>query len=454
MTAAQDIAISCHCGAAQQTLASPSNDDVFSGVVFCHCDTCRHSTGLLCTSYAPISSTPAPSVAGLESYSPSPTSTRYFCSTCGCHVFRAKHPSPSAPPEQWDWEVATGTITDAPEFDNNNNNPKGWHHQHIQDTKDGGLSPWLPNTDPAPPIFIPEPLLQSTTDNNTLSASCHCTAISLLITRPSPDPTLNPSSPYPDLIFPYHSTPPTTISNPSDEKWYLRPPSLPSSSSSPVNIKKRYLSGTCACPTCRLTSGFEIQTWSFIPRQNILIQTQTTTNDKKQQHRPLTFPLFTPSNSSSSSSSPPNNNNNNPSNNGNNNNNPSNNGNNNNPPTLKPYPSSPNRTREFCSVCGATVFWHDTFRPDLIDVSAGLFRAATTTTSTSTGSGGSEGEGEGGGGGARAEGWLEWWDRGRVSFSEEAGKGRTGGARRWGEGVIAALEGGFFLKARRSPHLT
>jgi hypothetical protein len=60
------------------------------------------------------------------------------------------------------------------------------------------------------------------------------------------------------------------------------------------------------------------------------------------------------------------------------------------------------------------------FRPDLIDVSAGLFRAEE---------------------GARAEHWLEWWTE-RVSFSEEAGKGRTGGARAWGEGVITALEGG------------
>jgi hypothetical protein len=276
--------------------------------------------------------------------------------------------------------VATGVITDAPE----STIPREWHHQHVEDTKDGGLSPFFL---PSSPRSSPPP---SGTNNDAgiLHASCHCTSVSLQITRPSPNLTLNPDSGYPDLLLPYITTPPETVSNPNHEKWYLRP--VPSSSSSTPpspeehqpnrpEPKTKYLAGTCACAPCRLTSGFEIQTWAFIPRINISISPSPS-----QPHKPLDFTQL-PTNH-----------------------------------PLKAYESSPGRIREFCSLCGATVFWHDRFRPDLIDVSVGLLRAPE---------------------GARAESWLEWWT-GRVSFSEDAGKGRAGGAKAWGKGIIGLLEEG------------
>ena len=66
--------------------------------------------------------------------------------------------------------------------------------------------------------------------------------------------------------------------------------------------------------------------------------------------------------------------------------------------TLQLYGSSKDTYREFCKICGATVFWHNTGRPDLIDVSVGLLDPQE---------------------GARAERWLDWWT-GRVSFIEMA----------------------------------
>ena len=71
---------------------------------------------------------------------------------------------------------------------------------------------------------------------------------------------------------------------------------------------------------------------------------------------------------------------------------------------LRSYESSPGVMREFCPTCGATVFWHDKHRPELIDVSVGLLDAPE---------------------GARAEEWLEWW-LARVSFEEDAGREREG----------------------------
>jgi hypothetical protein len=65
---------------------------------------------------------------------------------------------------------------------------------------------------------------------------------------------------------------------------------------------------------------------------------------------------------------------------------------------MKSYESSKDIWREFCRVCGATIFWHCKERPELLDVSVGLLDPKE---------------------GARVESWLDWWT-GRCSFSEDA----------------------------------
>ncbi|KAK9327873.1 hypothetical protein V1520DRAFT_347577 [Lipomyces starkeyi] len=53
-------------------------------VHLCHCDTSRHVSGILCSSYVPIPDAPFP-VTSLTQHHSSPEVTRYFCSTCGCN---------------------------------------------------------------------------------------------------------------------------------------------------------------------------------------------------------------------------------------------------------------------------------------------------------------------------------------------------------------------------------
>lgn len=124
--------------------------------------------------------------------------------------------------------------------------------------------------------------------------------------------------------------------NPSNKPWWLR------------DGNTKYLAGTCTCTSCRLSAGAEIQPWAFIPKCNIF----------QEDGKPLDFGMG----------------------------------------TLKRHESSKDVYREFCGVCGATAFWHCEERPDLIDVSVGLFDPEE---------------------GARVEGWLEWWTE-RVSFEELA----------------------------------
>ncbi|KIW19882.1 hypothetical protein PV08_00457 [Exophiala spinifera] len=124
------------------------------------------------------------------------------------------------------------------------------------------------------------------------------------------------------------------------------------------------LSSQCSSPfpdlSCRLGAGSPIQCWAFVPKANIV----------QANKEPLSYEMG----------------------------------------TLKQIESSKDCFREFCRVCGATVFWHCRERPDLVDVSVGLLRA---------------------GEGSRAESLLEWWTE-RVSFREDA----------LDKGLIEALEKG------------
>ncbi|KAI0112902.1 hypothetical protein F4814DRAFT_419833 [Daldinia grandis] len=400
------VVISCLCDAARQTVVLRTNESTPGplGVDLCHCYDCRHSSGLLCVSYAPIQ---APrSLNNFIAYpdeSAQPSATiprRYFCRTCGCHVFRCSAVSNKEIDRSWD--VATGTIIgqvgaddDLTEVDDKKEEPllRYTRHININSTKDGGLSPFIRLVD-----GTESPQKSRITDDkgrdakDVLEAHCHCKTVRFFITRPDASSRL-PRSAFPDLIVPMATSPREIVDNPRDEKWWLRPQSKGSPDLT------RYMAGTCACRSCRLAAGFEIQTWAFVPRSNIFF-----------------LPPASPSPSSSSLSTYPH------------------------PPSnissaalpldfptlqqtyspLRTYESSPGVFREFCPRCGASVFWHDRWRPDLIDVSVGLLAADE---------------------GARAESWLDWW-RGRVSFQEDAGYGRVGGAAGWGRNVMETLAEG------------
>ncbi|KAI1475749.1 Mss4-like protein [Daldinia eschscholtzii] len=356
MSQSGEVSISCLCGAVKQTVVLRSTESGSGplGVDLCHCYDCRHTSGLLCVSYAPIKE--PLSLGSLVAYpdkstQPSITaSRRYFCGTCGCHVFRCS--ADSDDPTRGSWEVATGIIigpigTD--KVDDEKDEPLlrySWH-VNIDSTKDGGLSPFIKLAEETFPSTNSQIDHGEDKDSNaTLEAHCHCKTVRFFITRPDASSRL-PRSGFPDLTVPFATSPQDVITNPHDEKWWLRPQSKDN-----PNLT-RYLAGTCACRSCRLASGFEIQTWAFVPRNAV----------------PLDFPTLQQTYS-----------------------------------PLRGYESSPGVVREFCARCGASVFWHDVFRPDLVDVSVGLLAAEEED-------------------GARAERWLDWWC-GRVSFQEEAENGR------------------------------
>jgi len=423
------LAISCHCGSVKQTVRFRAQSSNTSRKIdLCHCASCRHNTGLLCVSYADIE--PPGLTEELQEYGSSTGGTiRLFCRTCGCHVFRSvqravnrgnriEPENDATPPIESDpWGVATGiTIgssgeTLGPQKSSEEDTKMQscyLRHNHTISTKDGGLSLFIRGlshqSDLKGSLFNKE----GRGGGEVLNAHCHCGTVRFHITRPNEASKL-PRSNFPDLMMPYH-TGNSEIQNPRDEKWWLRPAlNLRAERSGPASPEKdrpgRYLAGTCACRSCRLTSGFEIQTWAFVPRANIFFhinRAQSPTLPSHSQSQPVEdhdkattdiVPL-------DFATLPPN--------------------------ILASYESTAGIRREFCSCCGATVFWRDKWRPELLDVSVGLLDAEE---------------------GARAETWLDWWTA-RVSFIEDAERGRKGetatlaaclinglqeGLRKWGE---------------------
>jgi hypothetical protein len=316
----------------------------------CHCDTCRSTSGMLCNAYLGLASPPI-SFANQTNYNSSRPISRSFCSTCGAHLF--VHDKSTG--EYW---VCSGMIEHSGDV------VQITHHEWVADTGDGGLATFLtqiqqrglaayakdsehqiidsvtdcggeesthegPEDQFIKATRLPVPSLRH---RGNLHAQCHCGGVEYFVTSPS-ELSEKISSPWPDLLVPYHSGSPE---NNQDVKWWMRAEG------------SKFLAGLCSCRSCRLASGFPIQSWAFIPKANI----------KTPDSAPLDF----------SSGG------------------------------LQQYQSSPGIFREFCSICGASVFWHCEERPDLIDVSVGLLRSKS---------------------GARAEDWLEW-ETGRVSFKEDA----------------------------------
>lgn len=351
MSHTKDIRIthfSCACRQVTGTFKAHPNELPLT-LTLCHCNICRHQSGLLCNSYATLPKGAAFQIddtGSLESYKSSETISRFFCKRCGANVYLEDTSA-------GELEICTGVLEKADGV------VRVGSQIFVADCKDGGLRDWIPDVDAWEGFSKVSKKLDgiwsdgakgSADEARELQAYCRCEGVRFMITRPD-ESSANLSAPRGDIVGP-----PTTEQDPSkaDEAWWLR------------ENGTKYLGGTCACNECRLASGFDIQAWAFVPKANM----------KQLDGKPLDF----------------------------------------NAGTLKRYDSSEGVYREFCSKCGATVFWHSDSRPDLIDVSVGLLDAEE---------------------GPRAESWLGWRTE-RVSFEEEAQNkdliSKLGaGLKQWGE---------------------
>jgi hypothetical protein len=270
---------------------------------------------------------------------PGTKSVSHFCTNCGCNVF-FHHGSDG----RW---LACAGITEI-KGENKADGPQArksvskiGYHEFVGDTSDGGIAVHLtkvggrdvPCYGEDPDVSGAERLqpdeldkLLAETDTAAasrgkfLEASCRCGSCRLRIASP--------------------------IYKDSDEGWYL-----------PKHDRNKYYARFCCCQSCRLTLGFSLQPWAYIP------PSQIQTSDGS----PVIFGLETGKAGQFDK--------------------------------LKHYQSSDTVLRSFCGECGATIFYQSFERPYVVDVSVGVLRSKV--------------------GNAMVGEWLEW-DRNVVSKRDEA----------------------------------
>lgn len=319
-----EFQVSCSCGSTNHTFNAPLSALPFPSHL-CGCDISRRISGSLLTSYINITLTPddaKPDTSKCTAYNSSSILRRWFCSTCGTHMYLEYY-------ADGHFEAATGTL--------NTKTQQGTDGlvqfescMWIGDTKDGGASRFLSQidgrelkrwmqgaetSDEAGLAWRVEGLPDNTATIKATKptyAHCHCRGVEFWVTPPD-DSSRLARSPFPDLQVPFHLD---DHANPDNTCWWLQ--------------NDRYLAGTCACHSCRRASGFDLTFWAFIPTANIFLDELCTI----------------PFSSSGSWGS------------------------------MQTYTSSPGVTRTFCASCGANIFWQgdkDRFgRQGLIDVAVGL----------------------------------------------------------------------------------
>jgi hypothetical protein len=309
--------IECHCGAIKQTISVPSlqfKNVPSPSTTVCNCNFCRRSTGLLCTTYIPIAS-PA-TLDGTSSFTEGRT-TVYFCSTCGCHVFRSLAADKDADPP--DWQLASGPLAIGAM-----SRPR-WRTSltRTQDagTADGLQSTWEATigTSLAAPHgrrSMSPPVNDASGTGDRISATCACGRVRLSVSRPDPSGN-EPRIDVPDVLV-SHPDHGADTANSRPKKWWDE------------GDGTKFRAGTCVCHHCRLTSGFENQPWAYMSPDNIHHLGGTEGVDFDKLH---------------------------------------------NSGMLQAYETSPRHVQEFCPGCGATVIMRDLLQPWVVALSVGLLQS-------------------------------------------------------------------------------
>ena len=261
----------CHCGLAHFSINVPSTSFPLDSS-FCSCSSCRHATGQLAASFAviPIKQKDLQlDVSSLIRYNTSNVRSRYFCPQCGANVVDLAENL---------WRFCTGTLDKTEGLLNRN-------LIFLDDTIDGGLSIWLQDVGP---------MLAAGSDGKNFESRGF-------------DPGQSLATPAPDERL-------LSKCSCGEVQFQLLPP----------EDGKRYEAGLDGCRSCRLTTGFEISSWTSVPLSRV----------QMQDRQPLDL----------------------------------------NAGSLKCYKSSKEVYRYFCSTCGATIFCAKR-NQSWIDIAVGLLRA-------------------------------------------------------------------------------
>ena len=347
--------VTCLCGAITQSINLDQPLPYPSEI--CHCNPCRLTSGSLGSSFVTITNKSLPHLDKCTAYKSSPPVTRYFCSTCGTHLFVDGWGDPDA------WRVNAGCVEREASQQPNTAATKPdilsiQYHGFVSDTVDGGIAPWLPEIDgrhiPSYDSYGDNPETRTEIDPLTLPskndegkrgveekllAQCYCGGVAFDILR---------------------SQRPVT-----KENWWLRK----------GDHGTKFRAAFCVCRSCRLALGQPLMPWTYV---------ETASLRNSSTGAPIGESVASAAEKGLLG-------------------------------TLKLYQSTPGVWHDFCGKCGASVFYRSEGRTrdlggaEVVDVAVGILRP-----------GGAVGvdETNGVGAGVRCEGWLQW-ELDRVSFRED-----------------------------------
>lgn len=225
----------CHCRSVHFTITVAAQDLPLK-IYLCHCSICRYTHGAPCSFHSVLPHDVKPQFVApsgldkLTGYAHPESMTRYFCSTCGCHVGAHDH-------DNGHWYIASAIF----DF---SNDPRVWtytSHFFTDSLPDGGLAALVPSVG-GRQMGIENPSTSQTlstadskTADDTLLAKCHCGGVSFTISRPREEFINSPASD--TWLYPGHRT-----------KW---------------------LACLDLCDDCRLLEGTNVTGWMFVPADHL-----------------------------------------------------------------------------------------------------------------------------------------------------------------------------------------
>ena len=243
-----EINITCACKSITGSVQVPSSALPLP-IWFCHCNICRRKSGLLAitTIGLPKGSKELEVQGKPKAYSTSKDMTRFGCGECGTSMYEIASEPPSYTYTSY---LCTGALTQVKGI------VKGGQHIFVGDTKDRGLSVWLPQfkaweewsgrskeVDQGNPLSSPAGPLPAAKPTEKLHCRCQCGGVEFNITPPNEESSK------------------LRVGSSSKEKdskaWWL------------MENGTKYCASFCACNSCRLGFGSDLSSWSYIPRANI-----------------------------------------------------------------------------------------------------------------------------------------------------------------------------------------
>ncbi|KPI40725.1 uncharacterized protein AB675_10598 [Cyphellophora attinorum] len=238
----------CHCHTFSQTLTLPNTAFPLKSSI-CQCNTCRHVTAQLLSTFAVIPG-PLPDACfftHLAKYESTKGFERWFCPVCGASVLNVERRKGGT--EVAEWEFATGVL-EFPEQEKLGKGPLDGRLSRalmwVADTTDGGAVGWVNNGRGGE--GLPGGRFMKGRDSETISDT---TAMEMMVSNAKG----LASSPKEDDVLRVHC--------------HCRRVQLTIHAPSPAANPKDSSAEFCACTSCRKSSGFEITSWAHVAKDKV-----------------------------------------------------------------------------------------------------------------------------------------------------------------------------------------